>query len=389
MASIDAEFETGTRGASRLIWMVAAVVAVFLVWAKFAPLDQIVRASGEIASEARPQIVQNLEGGILAELAVREGDRVEAGDVLARLQATQFETRAAEIRDQLIAADIRRLRLAAEIEGAFEFTVPDAYASHAPQIVASERALLAARQADVTSRADGARRLAEETARELETLEALHADEIVALFEVTQARKTHTDAQNRLNEIVTGAGLDRAAAHSETLVQIGTLRQDLRLAEDRLERTVIRSPMAGTVKAVGVSTIGGVIQPGEEIFEIVPGGDALSLEAQVAPKDIANVVPGQRATIKLSAYDYTIHGALSGRVRLISADTFRNERDPRAEAHYRVTVALDPIPIEGRQAGIELRPGMQATVELHTGERTVLDYLTKPLYRSQEALREP
>ena len=389
MASIDAGFDDSARGASRLIWLVTAALAAFLAWSAFAALDTIVRAPGAVVSAARPQIVQNLEGGILAELHVAEGDRVEAGDTLARLSATQFEARAEELRAQLIAADIRRLRLAAEIDGGFDFDVPAAYAEIAPEIVASEKALLRARQTDHVSRIETATLLAEEAARELRTLEELHAREIVALFEVTDARRASTDAAARRSELVSEAELDRAGAYSETLVEINRLRQDLRAAEDRLARTVIRSPMAGTIKSVGTSTIGGVIQPGQDIFEIVPAGDALSLEAQVSPKDISNIVPGQRVTIKLSAYDYTIYGTLSGKVDLVSADTFRDERDPRSEAHYKVIVRLDPVPTEGRQAGIELRPGLQATVELHTGERTVLNYLTKPLMRSSEALREP
>jgi len=132
-----------------------------------------------------------------------------------------------------------------------------------------------------------------------------------------------------------------------------------------------------------------VVQPGEEMFQIIPAGQALSLEAQVSPKDIAHVMAGQAATIKLTAYDYTIYGTLSGTVQVVSADTFRDERLPDAQAHYKVTVAVDPLSMTGRRDGIELRPGMQATVELHTGTKTVLDYLTKPLYRSREALREP
>ncbi|KAA9007942.1 HlyD family efflux transporter periplasmic adaptor subunit [Histidinibacterium aquaticum] len=389
MATVETELHARATGASRLIWLVAAALATFLVWASVAPLDEIVRARGAVASAERPQIVQNLEGGILAELHVSEGDRVRTGDLLARLQGTEFATRVDDLRNQIAATDIRRLRLEAEMAGAFEFEVPDRHRAIAPEIVASEGALLSARQSDYTTRTEGARELVEETGRELETLEDLLAREIVALFEVTEARKAHTDARNRLNEIVSKAELDRASAYSETLVELNRLRQELRLAEDRLERTRIRSPMAGIVNAVGVTTIGGVIGPGQEIFEIIPAGEALTLHAQVAPKDIANVVPGQRATIKLSAYDYTIHGTLDGRVEMVSADTFRDDSDPEAQTHYRVTVSIDRDALTGRQQGIALRPGMQATVELHTGSRTVLDYLTKPLWRAREALREP
>lgn len=132
-----------------------------------------------------------------------------------------------------------------------------------------------------------------------------------------------------------------------------------------------------------------MIRPGEEIFQITPIGDELFVEAEVSPSNIANVIPGQAATIKLSAYDYTIYGSLTGVVQLISADTFEDERDPNAPPHSRVTLRVDTTDLGERESQIEIRPGRQADVELHTGSKTVLQYLTKPLYRSQEALREP
>ncbi|NBD29500.1 MAG: HlyD family type I secretion periplasmic adaptor subunit [Alphaproteobacteria bacterium] len=389
MATIEQEFDGRMRGPSLMTWLVGATVLVFLVWAKFAWIDEIVRARGEVVSSSRPQIIQNLEGGMLAELAVHEGSVVEAGQVLARLQATQFETKVADLREQLVAAEVRRLRLEAEMAGQFDFEVPAQIADFSPEIVASERTLLNARQSDFTSRTEGARRIMTETARELEVMEDLHARDIAALIEVTRARKAHSDAENAYNEIVTRAELDRASEYSDTLQAMATLRQDLRLARDRLERTIITSPMRGVVNNLAVTTIGGVVRPGEEIMQIIPLDDELFIEAQVKPQDIANVRTGQAATIKLSAYDYTIHGSLSGEVTLVSADTFEDERDPNAPPHYRVTVRVDRTDLSDRQKVIEIRPGMQADVELHTGERTVLQYLTKPLYRGQEALREP
>ena len=389
MATIDQEFGARMRGPSLLIWLVGASVLVFLIWAKFAVIDEIVRAEGEVVSSSRPQIVQNLEGGILAELLVSEGDAVQPGQMLARLRGTQFESAVEDLQEQVDAAEIRRLRLEAEMAGMFDFTVPDNLAQRSPEIVSSEQALLNARQSDFVSRVDGARKVLAEARQEKELLEDLLARDIVALIEVTQARKAFSDAENRLNEIVTSAELDRASAYSETLQQLATLRQDLRVAQDRLERTVITAPMRGIVNNMAITTIGGVVRPGEEIFQIIPLDEELFIEARVKPADIANVVPGQRATVKLSAYDYTIYGSLSGEVQVISADTFEDERRRDAAPHYKVTLRVDTANLSERQRDIEIRPGMQAAVELHTGQKTVLQYLTKPLYRSQEALREP
>ena len=388
MATVDAEFEKGLGSSSRIIWLVVATVLVFLIWAKFAWVDEIVRADGQIISAARPQIVQNLEGGILAELLVSEGSVVEPGQVLARLRGTQFQAAVDDLADQLVAASIRRTRLEAEMAGQTDVEVAPIFAQHSPTTVASERALLQARQADYQSRISGAQAVLRETERELASMEDMYRREIVALFEVTNARKAHSDAQNRYNDIVTGAELERANEYSEVLQIIGTLTQELRMAQDQLNRTVIVAPMRGVVNNLAVTTIGGVVRPGEEIFQIIPLDDELFVEAHVKPEDIANVRTGQDANIKLSAYDYTIYGTLNATVDFISADTFKDDRRPDIPPHYKVTLRVDLSDLTDRQREIEIRPGMQATVELHTGGKTVLQYLTKPLYRGSEALRE-
>jgi adhesin transport system membrane fusion protein len=389
MATIDAEFSGQMRGPSLTIWLVFLTLAVFVGWAKFAPLDEIVRAKGEVVPASRPQIIQNLEGGILAELLVSEGDIVEEGDVLARLRGTQFSATVGDLEDQVLAHEIKRLRLEAEIAGQFEFAVPDEIATRSPHIVASERALLSARQSDYTTKVEGARAVMAETQRELAAMEDMLAREIVALIEVTAARKRDADATAKYNEIMTEAELARASEYSETLQQLASLTQDLRSANDQLSRTVIRAPLRGIVNNLSVTTIGGVVRPGEEIFQLTPLGEELYVEAQVKPQDIANVIPGQRATIKFSAYDYTVYGSLTGVVDVISADTFKDERRQDDKAHYKVTLRVDTADLDARQQQIAIRPGMQTTVELHTGQKTVLQYLTKPLYRGGEALQEP
>ena len=214
---------------------------------------------------------------------------------------------------------------------------------------------------------------------------------VVALIEVTRARKVLADAQVKLDEILTYSELELANEYSEKLKELATLRQNLRASQDQLNRTVLQSPMRGVVNNVSVTTIGGVVRPSEEILQIIPLDEELFVEARVKPENIANIRPGQEATIKLSAYDYTIFGTLKGRVDVISADTFKDERS-RAEdgnAHYKVRVRVDMGGLTDKQARIEIRPGMQAQVEFHTGEKTVLQYLLKPLYKSREAFREP
>lgn len=184
--------------------------------------------------------------------------------------------------------------------------------------------------------------------------------------------------------------MERATDYSKTQSDLSSLKQKLRQSTDQLARTILVAPMRGVVNKLSITTIGGVVRPGEEIMQIIPLSDELFIEAEVAPRDIASVREGQDATIKLSAYDYTIYGTLKAKVTFISADTFKDERSREADGdpHYKVTLRVDREALSARQTGLEIKPGMQADVELQTGGKTVLTYLTKPLYKSGEALRE-
>ncbi|MBV7407859.1 HlyD family efflux transporter periplasmic adaptor subunit [Maritimibacter sp. DP1N21-5] len=389
MTTLDAPFAEDLKRPSRLIWLSAVSVLVFLLWAAIAWVDEIVRAPGEVTSSSRPQSIQNLEGGILAELLVNEGDQVAAGDVIARLTGTGFRSTVTDYAEQIGGLKIKRLRLEAELAGEDTFVVPEDLARLTPNIVASETALLSARQADFIARRDGANAVLEQAATQMKILEDLYDQKVVALIEVTRARQAHADARVKYNEIVTQTELARAEEYSDVLREQATLEQNLAVAEDQLDRTVLTSPMAGVVNNLAVTTIGGVVRPGEEIAQIIPLGDDIFVEARVRPEDIANVQRGQEATVKLSAYDYTIYGSLKGRVELVSADTFKDERARDGDPHYRVILKLDMASLTERQRRLEIRPGMVADVELHTGSKTILRYLLKPLYKSREAFREP
>jgi membrane fusion protein, adhesin transport system len=353
-------------------------------------VDEIVRATGEVVSSSRPQIIQNLEGGILAELNVAEGDIVEPGQTLARLYGTQYQSAVDELSDEIAGLDIRRLRLEAEIAGEGSFVVPDALAAQVPEIVASERALLTARLSEYDARVAGAREVQAQSGKELELLEKMYKREIAPLIEVTRARKAYGDASNRLSEAVTTTELERAQDYSKTQGELASLRQKMKLSQDQLARTVLVAPMRGVVNKLSVTTIGGVVRSGEEIMQLIPLGEELFIEAKVKPRDIASVRLDQDATIKLTAYDYTIYGSLKAKVTFISADTFKDERarTPDGDPHYKVTLRVDLSALTDRQSSLKIRPGMQAEVELQTGGKTILTYLTKPLYKSREALRE-
>lgn len=378
------------RGPSLVIWGIVLTAVLFIVWAALAWVDEIVRATGEVVSSSRPQIIQNLEGGILAELNVAEGDVVEEGQMLARLYGTQFQATVDELADEIAALEIRRLRLEAEMQGVAEFAIPLEIEERVPAIAASERTLLTARLDEYQARVSGAEAVAEQTAKELDLVQKMYDREIAPLIEVTRAKKAHSDAQNKLSEAITTTEKERATDYAKTQGELASLRQKQRMSQDQLSRTTLLAPLRGVVNKLSVTTIGGVVRPGEEILQIIPLDEELFVEAKVKPRDIASVRMGQEATIKLSAYDYTIYGNLHGTVTFVSADTFKDEtaRNPDAEAHYKVTLAVDRSQFDDRQAKLEIRPGMQATVELETGGKTILTYLTKPLYKANEALRE-
>ena len=215
---LNAQLEADMRGPVRIIYLCAAAVLVFVLWAAFAWVDEIVRGQGEMISSSRPQIIQNLEGGILAELSVVEGDIVNRGDVLARLQSTQFQSQADDLQNQITALTVRQLRLEAELAGQFDCAVPEGLGANMLGLLSSERALLNARQTDYLSRREGAQRVLDQAAKERALLEDLLERNIVALIEVTRARKAHADARIKLDEIMTQTELERAQAYSDTLV---------------------------------------------------------------------------------------------------------------------------------------------------------------------------
>jgi adhesin transport system membrane fusion protein len=247
-----------------------------------------------------------------------------------------------------------------------------------------------ARQSEYYARVEGAEAVSAQSAKELDLLEKMYEREIAPLIEVTRARKSHSDAQNHLSEAITGTEMERATEYSKVQNELAGLRQKSRMSEDQLSRTVLVSPMRGVVNKLSVTTIGGVVRSGEEILQIIPLDEEMFIEAKVKPRDIASVRQGQDATIKLSAYDYTVWGSMKAKVTFISADTFKDDRsrNPDGDAHYKVTLAVDQSQLTEKQRTLEIRPGMQAEVELQTGGKTILTYLTKPLYKANEALRE-
>jgi len=388
MTTFEQPPELSGHRASATTILISGTVLVFLLWSSFAWVEEIVRAPGQVVPSTRPQIIQNLEGGILAELLVSEGQTVETGQVLARLHATQYQAAVDDLSDQIAALDARRRRLEAELAGQDMLTVPANLATRIPNLIASEQSLLTARRKDHAARLKGAQAVLDQAAQEEDMVRHMADRGLAPAIELTRAQKALADAQASLATITTQADLERAEEYAITQRDLASLRQRLKLSQDQLARTTLTAPTRGIVNRIAVSTIGGVVRPGEEILQLIPLDAALFIEAKVRPADIAALREGQVATIKLSAYDYTIWGTLPATVTFIAADTFRDERSRDDQPHYRVTLQVMRDSLIERQKAMLIRPGMQAEVEFQTGGKTILSYLTKPLWRGSEALRE-
>ena len=360
------------------------VLGAGYVWADRASLDEVTIGHGSVIPSSREQIIQSLEGGILSELLVREGDVVEAGDVLLRIDDTRFIAtyREGQSRQRALIASITRLRAEAE-GGTLEFP-----AQLSEALVQIETKLHRARSntlRQAVAALSRSQRLAQD---ELEMTEPLVEKGIVSQVEALRLRREINDlqaqVQERRNAFRARAGEELAAKEAE-LAALGELDE---ARADQVRRAVVRAPMRGTIKNVRINTVGGVIQPGRDIMEIVPLEDRLLVEARIRPSDVAFLRPGLPATVKITAYDYSVYGGLEGELEYISADTIVEERGD-GEAFYRVRVRTAQSHLQGKHGPLPIIAGMTATVEVLTGHKTVLEYILKPFIKTRDsALRE-
>ena len=376
------------KASRTMISLVTASILAFFIWAGFADLDEIVRGAGEVVPSSNAQIIQNLEGGIVSKIYVREGDLVEFEQPLAQLSRTMFEGNFQELEARVIGLEAQYLRLQAELGYAETFNFPEHIRNSDPLMVKSELALFDARRNEYIN----AKASFEETialhSQEVQLLENLLKKSLIPQRELITAQQALAEAKSNLNAMETEYSLARSEQLSEVLAELNQSRALLRVRKDQLKRTTILSPVMGIVNELSVSTIGGVVGPGDPIMELVPLEDELRVEARIRPEDVAFIRPGMRSTVKLSAYDYTVYGSLSGELVHVSADTFEDERKRDSEPYYKVVVAVDSESLSKSSNEIVIRPGMLADVELHTGEKTVLQYLLKPLFKASEAFQE-
>ena len=363
-----------------LVLTSAAAIIGFIAWANWAEIDQIARSQGQVIASSHNQVIQDLDGGIVQDILVKEGSLVKRGQVLVRFERTKTETSYLESRAKAGALKAAIARLTAEIHGG----VPDfpSDLEQYPGIRANHEVLFKTRQSAIHDEIEALNDSLVLFKTELDINLPLLKNGDVSKAEVLKLQRQVSEAQGLITNKKNKYRQDSQTDLSKALEELAGLEQIMLSRKDQLQHTVVTSPMDGIVRNVRITTRGGVARAGEEIMQIVPIDDDLVIEAKVKPADIAFVKPGLPATIKMDAYDYTIYGSLEGTVTYISADTLneenRNSNDP---PFYRVKVKASG---SAQHAGkhIEVQPGMTASVEIKTGRNTVWKYLTKPITKT-------
>lgn len=376
------------RKSRRVIWLIALAVSVFFVWSAYAPLDEIVRGVGRVVPTMQNQVVQNLEGGIVDDIFVVEGDTVEAGQLIVKMDETRFQSAYQELLDQRQALTLRLARLSAERDMSFSFAPAAELADQAPQYAASEAELFQARREELRSTLENLQEAIDLKTREVDMLRPMAERRAIPEIELVRAEQAAVDVRSRLATVQSEFETSRAQEYSEVLLNLRQVEEQIRTRQDQLTRTDVRSPVRGIVNKVLATTIGGVVQPGEPLVEILSLDEQLRIEGRVDPRDIGFVFVGMPATIKLTAFDFSIYGMLRGRVVHVGADTVVDEAQREPRPYYEVYVELENTTLEGPLGTVEIRPGMQAEIELESGQKTVLQYLLKPLLKTTEALTE-
>jgi adhesin transport system membrane fusion protein len=358
-----------SRGGRYLLWLVVLFFGVGLGWASIAKVDQITRASGKVVPSQHVQIIQNLEGGIVSEILVDEGDVVHAGEVLVKLDDTQFASELALGRLHCLEHRAQAARLRAEAEGK-PFEAPEFVMERKPELVKQEQELYKKRKEQLE-------RKQESLERELKMLRPLVKTGAVSELEVLRVERQLQDVKDSFCS-------EAREELNDILAEIERLKESNRALEDRVARTRVRSPVKGIVKQLMVKTVGGVIQPGVELAEIVPLDDTLLIEARVKPSDIGFLHPGQDAMVKFTAYDFSIYGGLEGTIEHIGADAITDNSHGKETSYYKIRVRTEKNYLGGDDDPLPIIPGMAVNVDIMTGKKTILQYLLKPVLKAKE-----
>ena len=404
-----------------ILFTTLLIILSFVVWAKFAVLDEVTRGEARVIPSSNLQVIQNLEGGILSKIYSKEGQIVEKDEVLLEIDDTRFASNLRENQVNIHTLQVKMLRLGAEAQGK-SFTVPVTLENLDKQRVSAERNLFNSRNEELKTRIDiynkqknqKKQELAELTSRysqltknlqyakkELAMNKPLLEDGIVSQVEIMRLERSVSDLESeidsnkimgprlnsavselntKINELQLSFKTDALNEFNNTRNELKRLQEDTIALEDRVSRTLVRSPVKGTVNQIKHKTLGGIVQGGQDLIEIVPLDDNLLIESKIKPQDIGFLAPGMKAKVKISAYDYSIYGGLDGKVESISADSIVLQN---GESYYKVIIRTDGNKLIYKGKELTIIPGMSASVDILTGNKTVLDYILKPLLKTK------
>jgi adhesin transport system membrane fusion protein len=406
---IRAASELRTPQTSRMLLFTSlALLIVGITWAHFAILDEVKRGNGRVIPSRQTQVVQTLEGGIVGTILVREGDIVDQGQSLMRIDDTKFASEFGEVRERRAAMAARVARLEAEANGLSKVTFPSELVQIAPNSVAAEQSVFETRTRKILQDIDvlvqQEKRLTETLFilnQELDIMRPLYQQKVLPEIEWRRSERQAAEMRGQLAETQSRITNIKAAFRSQADEDLAKSRGDLAVldeniksAQDRVRRTELKSPVHGIINKLNVTTVGAVVQPGANVMDIVPLDDSLLVEGRIRPQDIAFIRPDQPAVVKITAYDPSVYGSLKGKVERISADTIVDDKGERTEQQrpetfYRVIVRTEKNFLGTSEHPLPIIPGMVTTVEILTGEKSVLDYLMKPARMLRdEALRE-
>ncbi|MBA3026840.1 MAG: HlyD family type I secretion periplasmic adaptor subunit [Sulfurimonas sp.] len=401
-------------------WVVS--VFVFIIWANFALIDEIARGEGEIIPSGENQMIQNLEGGIVEEILVKEGEAVEKNQILLKIDNQKSQSSLSTNAIKADALEAKIVRLQAEAAGE-DFVVDKELLERLPNFIANERSLFHTNQEQLNSKLNALKEqltqrkqeLSEARSRqsslqsslsminkEVEMTEPMVAKGVRSRIDFLKLQREANEAKDRydsirlsiprlesaikevqstINETIFLFKSDAKLKLNEAVAEFRGYRASSTALEDQVTRTIVRSPMKGIVQKLYVHTVGGVIKPGEDIIEIVPSDQTLLVEVKVKPSDIAFIYYGQKAIVKFSAYDFSIYGGLDGEVVLISADTIKDQKD---NVFYTVRIKTTKNFLGRESKPLKIIPGMTVNVDIITGQKSVLDYILKPILKTKQ-----
>ncbi len=370
------------RKYSPVLWILFIGLICFVFWASYFRIDEVARASGEVIASSRVQVIQSVDGGVLAELNVREGDKVESGQVLARLDQGRIGAAVKEIEVRLSALKAKAIRFRAEVTNAKELVFPEEMLAFT-EIISVEKALFQQRRTGFSEELRTLRTAALLAAEERELIKELVASGDVNRSEIIRANKALNDAEakliNRENAFLEEARIELTRIEDE----VAQNEQILLQRKQQMDASIFIAQVRGIVKNVRITTVGGVLGAGEELLQIIPLDDDLIVEAKIRPADIARVHSGLGATIRFDPFDYTIFGGVKGSVVYVSADTLKESTSQGEEIYYRVHIASDSNPVVSSTGKtLDILPGMTAQVDIRTGDRSLMDFLLKPLRKT-------